>query len=115
MFHDWAEAYVGPPFFSLQYLLQHFRREAGADALPESELVNAYKAPWRQLLSDDLMADALAFTPLAAVFAYAAATNVWKDGERLRDPKVSGYFRSLARRMNREAIQFIERSSPCLR
>ena len=27
VFLDWAEAYVGPPFFSFEYLLQHFRRD----------------------------------------------------------------------------------------
>jgi len=115
VFLDWSEAYVGHPFFSFEYLLQHFRREAGAEAVLESELVNAYKAPWRQPLSDDLTSEAFALAPLAAVFAYAAGTGEWKDQERLRDPKMGAYFRSLARRMNREAIQFIDRRSPCLR
>lgn len=114
VFLDWAEAYVGAPFFSFEYLLQHFRREVGADAVRESELVNAYEAPWRQLLPDDLTSEALALTPLAAVFAYAAGTSAWKDDESLRDPKTRAYFRSLARRMNREAIQFIERRPACL-
>lgn len=114
VFLDWVEAYVGPPFFSFEYLIQHFRREVGADSVFESELVNAYRAPWRQLLSDDLASEALALTPLAAVFAYAAGTSAWKEQDRLRDPKVSAYFRSLARRMNREAIQFIERRPACL-
>jgi hypothetical protein len=114
VFLDWAEGYVGHPFFSLEYLLQYFRREVGADAVLESQLVNAYEAPWRQSLSDDLTREALALTPLAAVFAYAAGTRAWKDEERLLDPKTRGYFRSLARRMNREAIQFIERRPACL-
>lgn len=114
VFLDWAEAYVGAPFFSFEYLLQHFRREVGADAVRESELVNAHEAPWRQSLPDDLTSEALALTPLAAVFAYAAGTSAWKNEEILRDPKTRAYYRSLARRMNREAIQFIERRSPCL-
>jgi hypothetical protein len=114
VFLDWAEAYVGPPFFSFEYLLQHFRREVGADAVRESELVNAYEAPWRQLLPGDLTSEALALSPLAAVFAYAAGTSAWREEDRLRDPKVSAYFRSLARRMNREAIQFSERRPACI-
>jgi len=114
VFLDWAEAYVGAPFFSFEYLLQHFRREVGADTVRESELANAYGAPWRQLLPGDLTSDALALTPLAAVFAYATGTSAWKDGETLRDPKTRAYFRSLARRMNREALQFIERRPACL-
>ena len=114
VFLDWAEAYVGPPFFSFEYLLQHYRREIGAHSVLEPELVNAYKAPWRQLLPDDLTSEALALTPLAAVFAYAAGTNAWKDEGKPRDPKTHAHFRSLARRMNREAIQFIERRPGCL-
>jgi Phosphotransferase enzyme family len=113
-FLDWAEAYLGHPFFSLEYLLQHFRREVGADAVIESELVNAYRAPWRRLVSRDLIGEALALTPLAAVFAYAAGAREWKDEERLRDPRTRAYLRSLTRRMNREAIQSIERRPACL-
>lgn len=114
VFLDWTEAYVGHPFFSWEYLLQHFRREVGADAVLESEFVNAYRALWRQLLSDELTSEALALTPLAGVFAYAAGTGAWKDEERLRDPRTRAYFRSLARRMNREATQLIERRAACL-
>jgi hypothetical protein len=114
VFLDWAEAYVGPPFFSFEYLLQHFRREIGADAVLASELVNPYRAPWRELLSDDLASEALALAPLTAVFAYAAGTHDWRHEDRLRDSRLSAYFRSLARRMNREAIQFVERRQACL-
>ncbi|MGB8733673.1 MAG: phosphotransferase, partial [Candidatus Sulfotelmatobacter sp.] len=114
VFLDWAEAYVGNPFFSLEYLLQHFRREIGQDAVLESELVNAYRAPWRELLSGDITSEAQALAPLTGVFAYAAGTQAWKDENRLRDSKMSAYFRSLARRMNREAIQFVERRQGCL-
>jgi hypothetical protein len=114
LFLDWAEAYVGLPFFSLEYLLEHFRREFGRNAVLESAFVNAYRAPWRQLLSDDLISEAFALAPLTAVFAYAAGTQAWKNEEKLRDAKTSGYFRSLARRMNREAIQLIERRPACL-
>lgn len=114
VFLDWAEAYVGPPFFSFEYLLQHFRRDMGANTALESQLISAYVEPWRGLLPDDLASEALALAPVAAVFAYAAGTDVWKDKQHLRDPKTSAYFRSLARRMNREAIQFIERRPACL-
>jgi hypothetical protein len=66
------------------------------------------------LLPDDVASEALALAPLGAVFAYAAGSDGWKDEERLRDPKTAGYFRSLARRMHWEAIQFIERRPACL-
>ena len=114
VFVDWAEAYVGHPFFSFEYLLEHFRRAVGADAALESRLASCYSAPWRQLFSGEIVAEALVLAPLAAVFAYAAGSDAWKDQERLENPKVAGYFRSLARRMNREAIRFADRRSPCL-
>jgi hypothetical protein len=114
VFLDWAEAYVGPPFFSFEYLLHHFRRDIGVNTALESQVISAYIQPWRQLLPDDLESEALALAPLGAVFAYAAGTGVWKDKQHLRDPKTSAYFRSLARRMNREAIQFIGRRPACL-
>jgi hypothetical protein len=114
VFLDWAEAYVGPPFFSFEYLLQHFRRDMGANTSLESQLISAYVEPWHRSLPDDVTSEALALAPLAAVFAYAAATGVWKDERRLRDLKISAYCRSLARRMNREAIQFSERRPVCL-
>jgi phosphotransferase family enzyme len=114
VFLDWAEAYIGCPFFSFEYLIEHFRRNSGANITFESELVEAYKTPWRQVLPDKAISEALALASLPAVFAYAAGTQVSKDEERLRDPKIAGYFRGLARRMNREAMQVLERRSPCL-
>jgi Phosphotransferase enzyme family len=114
VFLDWAEAYVGLPFFSFEYLLEHFRREVGRDSVFESAFVNAYRSPWQQFLSDDLTSEAFPLAPLTAVFAYAAGTQAWKDGEKLRDAKTGRYFRSLARRMNREAMQLTERRPACL-
>jgi aminoglycoside phosphotransferase (APT) family kinase protein len=114
VFVDWAEAHVGHPFMSFEYLLEHFRRSTGTDIAFESRLARSYSASWRQLFSGEIVAEALALAPLAAVFAYAAGNDAWKNQGRLEDPKVAGYFRSLARRMNREAIRFADRRSPCL-
>jgi hypothetical protein len=114
VFVDWAEAYVGHPFFSFQYLVEHFRRAVSADAAIESRLSAAYSQVFERLFPSDVIAEALALSSLLAVFAYATGTDVWKDQDKLQDPKVAGYFRSLARRMNREAIQLTDRRSPCL-
>ncbi len=114
VFVDWAEAHVGHPFLSFEYLIEHFRRTFGTDVVLETRLARSFSAPWRQLFSAEIIAEALALVPLAAVFAYAAGNDAWKDHERLKNPKVAGYFRSLARRMNREAGQFVERRSSCL-
>ena len=37
VFLDWAEAFVGDPFFSFEYLLQHFRRKFLRDSHLEEE------------------------------------------------------------------------------
>lgn len=113
IFLDWAEIYVGHPFFSLEYLLAHFGRGADSNSYDRSRMVDAYTTPWRKWVSNDRITEALAVTPLAAVFTYAVGIDAWKHDVRLRDPKIAGYIRSLARRMNREAIE-LERRSSCL-
>ena len=113
VFLDWAEAYVGNPLFSFQYLVEHFRRMAGADATAESALTSAYAEEWQSLVSPETLQEALALAPMLAVFAYAAATDAWSDQARLQDPKVAGYLRSLTRRMHREASRLKDRSALC--
>lgn len=114
VFLDWAEAYVGHPFFSFEYLLEHFRRAIGGDVAHEARLVASYSAPWQQLLSTSVIAEARLYAPLLAVFAYAAGADGWKDPERLRNSKIARYLRGLARRMHREATQIGERRVSCL-
>ena len=112
-FLDWAEAYVGNPFFSLEYLLEHLRRTNGTDSAVETKLIESYCAKWEQVVPSAAVAEGLARAPLLAVFAYAAGSNAWEDTERLQPP-TAGYLRSLTRRMNREANQLSDRRSPCL-
>ncbi len=114
VFLDWAEACVGHPFYSFEYLLQHFRRMVGEDSIAEHAFTSSYLDPWSDLVSVEALREAMAVAPLIAAFAYGAGTNAWRTPERLRDPKVAGYLRALARRMKREADQLSERSAPCL-
>jgi Ser/Thr protein kinase RdoA (MazF antagonist) len=113
VFLDWAEAYVGNPLFSFQYLVEHFRRMAGVNATAESGLTNAYAGEWQSLVSPKTLQEALALTPMLAVFAYAVTTDAWDDPVRLQDTRVTGYLRSLTRRMHREATRLKDRSAPC--
>jgi thiamine kinase-like enzyme len=113
-FLDWAEAYVGNPVFSLQYLLEHFRRSVIADQISARRLKSAYVEEWRNRVSSTEVNEALQLSPLLSGFAYAASSNGWRDQEILDDPRRAGYMRSLTRRMNREANQLNERRSPCL-
>jgi len=114
-FLDWAEAYVGNPFFSFQYLLEHLHRTLGTASAIEARLIESYCSQWEQVVPPTAVAEGLALAPLLAVFAYAARSNAWEDTERLQDPGIAGYLRSLARRMNREANVLADRRSLCLR
>lgn len=105
VFLDWAEAYVGNPFLSFEYLREQFRRHVSAAPEPGSQLLQEYRARWERVLSAKIITEALALVPLLAVFAYAVGTRTWKDEQRLRNPTTARYLRSLARRMNRTALK----------
>jgi len=100
-FLDWAEAYVGYPFATFEYLLQHFRRTALVDLRWEQRLREAYWGRWAKVLSDDQVQCVQRFTPLLAVFLYAA--NLLAQYRSSEESRIAGYMRSLFRRMRREA------------
>jgi hypothetical protein len=114
VFLDWAEGCVVTPFLTFEYLRQHFLQssmEASAEA--ESTVSAAYLRPWRTLLSAHDLAQAVAVSPLIAVFAYAVADRRWSSSDTLHHPRQAGYFRSLTRRMYREATKVVERIEQC--
>jgi hypothetical protein len=113
VFLDWAEAFVGQPFLTFQYLLEHFRRTFGQDPSQETQLVARYSAPWRAFVSESDIRRALEVAPLVAVFAYVTGNDLWTDPRKLEEPHAAGYLRSLTRRMEREARALVERSVPC--
>jgi Ser/Thr protein kinase RdoA (MazF antagonist) len=112
---DWAEACVGHPFFTLQYLLEHARRLHGDDPAWEEPLIKSYAKKWELYSSPEEIAAALQLVPLIAAFAYAAAGMAWRDSQVGRRPEAGGYLRSLTRRMKREADALREGSLVCLR
>ena len=114
VFLDWAEGYVGPPFFSFRYLLEHWRRAVGPDSVVEVHLTASYAERWQTLVSPCRIKEALTLTPLLAAFAYAVGNDSWVDPERLRDPSTAGYLRSLTRIMAREAGRLMNREAACL-
>ncbi len=114
VFLDWAEAYVGNPFFTFQYLLEHLRRSAAGDSALEMSLVSSYREQWKRMVGSTAIDGALSLAPLLATFAYAAGSDAWRYQERMQDPATAGYLRSLARRMHREANTLGERRSLCL-
>jgi hypothetical protein len=113
VFLDWAEAYLGNPLFSYQYLAEHLRHLSSMGVTAGSVLTTAYAEEWRSLVSSASLQEALVLSPLLTVFAYATATDAWGDQARLQQPKVAGYLRSLTRRMHREANRLSDRGALC--
>jgi hypothetical protein len=110
VFLDWAEAFVGHPFLTFEYLLEHFRRTFGQGSSYETQLVARYVSPWRELVSERDIQSALEVMPLLAVFACAAGNDRWTSPQKLEEPSTEAYLRSLTRRMEREACRLPERS-----
>ncbi|HXM62222.1 MAG TPA: hypothetical protein VN950_15295 [Terriglobales bacterium] len=110
-FLDWAEACVAHPFFSIEYLLEHFRRAIGTLPPIEAELVAAYVREWDDVQPHASVASALTRAPLLAAFAYAFGSNFWNDQCRYRTASTAGYLRALTRRMSREANRLTDRIS----
>jgi hypothetical protein len=113
VFLDWAEAFVGHPFMTFQYLLEHFRRAFGEHDPRETQLVARYCSPWRNFISEDAIRRALEIAPLIAVFSFATGNDLWTDSQKLQEPDVAAYLRSLARRMNREIHALSQLGVPC--
>jgi hypothetical protein len=103
VFLDWAEAHIGHPFLTFEYLIAHLRRSGPAMSKFESEIRTTYRERWASATSPEQVDEAFACSPLAAVFAYAVTGNIWRDPVGLKIPGVAGHFRSLTRRMKREA------------
>lgn len=97
---DWAEAYVGFPFLSFEYLLEHFR-QTNAEPEREAELIDSYWRPWTLSIPADRLSAAKDCAPLLAVFAYATQSPGWEKHET--NAGTASYLRSLTRRMKREA------------
>jgi hypothetical protein len=118
VFLDWAEACVGHPFFTFQYLLEHLRRIRQEDHSWQHLMVSTYANSWQSFVSPRDISKALSVSPLLAVFAYAACGDAWRDPARGNCPEAGGHFRSLTRRMKRELDLLVahetSRSVACL-
>jgi hypothetical protein len=112
VFLDWAEAYVGPPFFTFQYLLEHRRRLQTLNSRQEGPLVSSYTKPWTRFGSSKEIAAVFRLVPLLAVFAYAVGSRSWR--QEPVDVESARYLRGLTRRMKREADVLRESRSKCV-
>jgi hypothetical protein len=113
VFLDWAEAYVGPPVLTVQYLLEHrtrLRRERGALS---GNILEAYTTMWRQTFSPETISAAMDLAPPLAVFACTAGTSAWRAAAVLEHPRAAAYLRSLTRRIHVEMQQLQLRRRSC--
>jgi len=114
VFIDWAEAYVGPPFLTFDYLRTHLGRTEREDAGLSANVVTAYETHWRPVLSPDVVAEAMKVASVLAVFAYATATEGWRKPASFGESRAAGYLRSLTRRMHREMRRLQDRRRLCI-
>jgi hypothetical protein len=96
VFTDWSEAAVGNPLLSCERLCQLSRAHA--------EGVRAcYRDCWSPWLAAGILDEAIALTPLLAIYAYLYGRGDWIRQARGARPQFESYARSLARHMDRVA------------
>ena len=115
IFLDWSEASVSNPVLTLQYLREYLSRSGMEEPAGSEKLAGVYSRRWTARYSPSEIRQALTLAPLVAVFAYAVSTDSWRSIDRATDDRLAGYYRGLARRMYRDAIEAAQRSELCLR
>jgi hypothetical protein len=114
VFLDWAEACVTNPVVTFEYLRRHMERCVVEGPAADSRIIAAYVRSWASFFSPDDFRRAIAAVSPVAVFLHAIAGNAWRTLDPVSDPALAGYFRSLTRRMYRDAVLAAERSEQCL-
>jgi hypothetical protein len=104
-FLDLADAFVGPPFITFEYLRLQFCMKFPSNHSFRARLTDAYLEHWRDLLSEEQMRAGLYCTGPLAVLCYALSTQAWRSTDRLRDPFLGKCYRSLTRRMLLESTR----------
>jgi hypothetical protein len=114
VFLDWAEACVTNPMITFEYLRRHMERCGIEEPAADSRITAAYLRPWASFFSPDDLRRAIAAAPPVAVFIHAIAGDAWRTLDPVSNPALAAYFRSLTRRMYRDAVLAVERSERCL-
>lgn len=103
LFTDWAEAYVGNPFLTLQQFCSHLERCCTDAPNWIPELRNLYGRCWIDRLNAFTVERMLTLSPLLAVLSYFYAHGTWLMHPDYEDAHLLGYHRSMARIMERLA------------
>jgi phosphotransferase family enzyme len=113
-FLDWAEGCVTNPLITFEYLRRHLERAGVQEPAADARLATAYLRPWATFISIGDLRRALAAAAPVAVFVHAIAGDAWRTLDLVSNPALAGYFRSLTRRMYRDAVRAAEGSELCL-
>ena len=81
---------------------------AAAQLIQTNQERDAHVKPWSRYLSPHTIGEAMRYTPLISVFAYASVVS----RDVLKGPDTGAYLRGLIRRMKREADQLAV-GGPC--
>jgi hypothetical protein len=108
---DWAEAYVGPPFLALEYLLQTFRRVFGRGSPHEPRVVAAYLTAWQAVLPPRGIREFWGLTPALAIFAYTQRCVAAVEPSGPDISRFGEYLGVLLRRLRRELVSPAESRS----
>jgi hypothetical protein len=114
VFLDWAEACVTNPVVTFEYLRRHMEKCGIEEPAADSRITAAYLRPWASFFSPDDLLRAMAAAQPVAVFIHAIAGEAWRTLDPISNPALAAYFRSLTRRMYRDAVLAGERSERCL-
>lgn len=99
---DWAEAYVGPPFLALEYLLQTFRKIFGRGSPHERPVVEAYLTAWEAVIPPRDIGEFWGLTPALAIFAYTQRCVAAVEPSGSDISRFGEYLGVLLRRLRRE-------------
>jgi hypothetical protein len=100
---DWCEAYVGFPFLTFEHMRAHLESRVPGSKDWHDPLREAYRAPWSSVIARSKLDQIFPALPLVAIFAHAIGRDAWRDRDHRIQPAAAKYYRSLARRMFREA------------
>jgi hypothetical protein len=114
VFLDWAEAAVTNPVLTFEYFSEHLSQRGIAGAEARERLLSAYLPRWSVFCPVENLRRALALSPSLAAFAHTVANDSWRTNDTNPNPTFAAYFRSLTRRMYREAISAIGDCELCL-
>jgi hypothetical protein len=101
-FLDWAEATVGNPTITFQYLLEYFRRTFGADSAAERLLTASYVKTWETIRRPFEIGQAIKIASVVAAFASATSFVARRNIEQIETSPAAGWLRGLTRRIHRE-------------